>query len=151
MSSQGGQPAASPRRRKSTWPFCLSAPRGDNAELKYQAEGVLESLSGRLFQLKNVHLASASAVESASKKDSVDKIARDLGVTLIVQGAVQGSGDGIRIALTLEDVAAKKRLWSQEFSGPRKDVLTLEDEIYKKLVAALDLKLGAEDLARGAT
>src|SRR5262249_15529425 len=58
---------------------------GENVELKYQAEGVVESLSARLFQLRNVHLASPAAVESASKKDSVDQIARDLGVTLIVQ------------------------------------------------------------------
>src|SRR5262249_45441028 len=51
---------------------------GDDAALKYQAEGVVESLSAKLFQLKNVHLASAAAVETASKKESVDAIAQEL-------------------------------------------------------------------------
>jgi tetratricopeptide (TPR) repeat protein len=124
---------------------------GDDAALKYQAEGVVESLSAKLFQLKNVHLASATAVETASKKDSIDKIAHDLGVTLIVQGTVQGAGDKISIAVTMEDVAAKERVWSQEFSGLRQDLLTVQDEIFTKLVAALELKLGNEELARGAT
>ncbi len=102
------------------------------------------------FQLKNVHLASATAVEAASKKDSIDKIAHDLGVNLIVQGTVQGAGDKISIAVTMEDVAAKKRIWSQEFSGLRQDLLTVQDEIYTKLVNALELKLGNEELALGA-
>jgi serine/threonine protein kinase/Flp pilus assembly protein TadD len=143
-----GSSGSAPEKYMAILPFRAL---GDDAKLQYQAEGVVESLSAKLFQLKNVHLASATAVESASKKDSVDKIARDLGVTLIVQGSVQGAGEKISIALTLEDVAAKKRLWSQEFSGLRQDLLTVQDEIYTKLVAALDLKLGNEDLARGAT
>ena len=119
---------------------------GDDAKLKYQAEGVVESLSAKLFQLKNVHLASAAAVENASKKDSIDKIAHDLGVTLVVQGTVQGAGDKISIAVKLDDVAAKKTLWSQEFPGLRQDLLTVQDQIYTKLVAALDLKLGNEEI-----
>jgi tetratricopeptide (TPR) repeat protein len=123
----------------------------DDAKLKYQAEGVVESLSAKLFQLKNVHLASATAAENASKTDSIDKIAHNLGVTLVVQGTVQGAGDKLSIAVKLDDVAAKKTLWSQEFSGLRQDLLTVQDEIYTKLVAALDLKLGNEELARGAT
>src|SRR5207253_7383865 len=77
----------------------------DDEKLKYQAAGVVESLSAKLFQLKNVHLASSSAVETASKKDSIEKIAHDLGVPLVVQGTVQGSGDKISITVKLDDVA----------------------------------------------
>src|SRR5262249_37646900 len=36
---------------------------GDDPKLRYRAEGVVESLSAKLFQLKNVHLAAAIAVE----------------------------------------------------------------------------------------
>jgi tetratricopeptide (TPR) repeat protein len=124
---------------------------GEDAALKYQAEGVVESLSAKLFQLKNVHLASAAAVETASKKESIDAIAQNLGVTLVVQGTVQSAGDKIRIAVKLEDVKAKKLLWSEEFQGLRQDLLTVQDGIYTKLVGALELKLGNEELARGAT
>lgn len=145
-----GGDAATPAQEKYMAILPFRAP-ADDAKLKYQADGVVESLSAKLFQLKNVHLASAAAVDTASKKDSIDKIAQDLGVPLVVQGTVQGAGDTIRITVTLEDVPAKKTLWSQEFSGMRQDLLTVQDQIYTKLVAALDLKLGNEDLARGAT
>jgi Flp pilus assembly protein TadD, contains TPR repeats len=65
---------------------------------------------------------------------------------------MQGTGDGkISIVVTLQDLTAKKTLWNQEFRGVQQDLLTVQDEIYNKLVAALDLKLGNEELARGAT
>jgi adenylate cyclase len=144
----GGAATPAPEKYMAILPFRAPA---DDAKLRYQADGVVESLSAKLFQLKNVHLAGASAVEAASKKDSVDKIAHDLGVPLVVQGTVQPAGDKINIVVTLDDVPAKKRLWTQEFSGMGQDLLTVQDEIYTKLVAALDLKLGNEDLARGAT
>jgi serine/threonine-protein kinase len=141
-----GAAAPAPEKYMAILPFRV----GDDAKLKYQADGVVESLSAKLFQLKNVHLASTSAVETAAKQGSSDKIAHELGVTLLLQGTVQGAGDKISIAVTMEDVAAKKRVWSQEFSGLRQDLLTVQDEIYNKLVAALDLKLDNEELARGA-
>jgi tetratricopeptide (TPR) repeat protein/TolB-like protein/tRNA A-37 threonylcarbamoyl transferase component Bud32 len=145
---QFGAAAPVPEKYMAILPFRAPA---DDEKLKYQAAGVVESLSAKLFQLKNVHLASAAAVETASKKDSIDKIAQDLGVPLVVQGTVQGSGDKISITVKLDDVPGKKTLWTQEFSGMRQDLLTVQDDIYNKLVAALDLKLGNEDLARGAT
>jgi serine/threonine-protein kinase len=145
-SSGGATPAQ--ERYMAILPFRAPA---DDEKLKYQAEGVVESLSAKLFQLKNVHLASATAAQNANLKDPIDKIAHDLGVTLVVQGTVQGSGDNIGITVKLDDVAGKKTLWSQEFKGLRQDLLTVQDEIYTKLVAALDLKLSNEEMARGST
>src|SRR2546422_6838635 len=40
---------------------------GDDEALKYTAEGVVESLSAQLLQLKNLHVASPSAVEADRK------------------------------------------------------------------------------------
>jgi serine/threonine protein kinase/Flp pilus assembly protein TadD len=123
---------------------------GDDATLKYVADGVVDSLSAQLAQLKNVYVASASAVETASKKDSVQKIAKDLGVNLVVEGTVQKAGDRVGIAINIEDVKNGRRVWGKEFSGLRTDLLTLENSIYSELVSALDLKPSDEDLARGA-
>jgi tetratricopeptide (TPR) repeat protein len=121
---------------------------GDQSSLGYIAEGLVEALSAKLFQLKDVKMASTAAVGKADANARLQKIARDLGVNLIVQGMVQGAGDKIRIIVNLEDVADNHRLWSQEFSGVSADLLTLEDQIYSKLVDALDLKPGSEELAR---
>ncbi len=124
---------------------------GDPASLGYVADGLVEALSAKLFQLKDARVASAAAVEKASKRDSLEKTARALGVNLLIHGTVQGTGEKIRIVVNLEDVAGGRRLWSEEFSGVTQDLLTLEDQIYSKMVAALDLKPTSEELARGAS
>jgi serine/threonine protein kinase/tetratricopeptide (TPR) repeat protein len=123
---------------------------GDQTSLGYVSEGLVEALSAKLFQLKDLRVASGAAVEKANKQQSLDKIARDLGVTLILQGTLQGTKDNLRVALNLEDVSAGRRLWTQEFSAVPQDLLTLEDLIYAKLVDALELKPGNEELARAA-
>jgi len=123
---------------------------GDEAALKYVAEGVVDSLSAQLFPLKDVHVAPPSAVEDAVKKGSVEKIAKDLGVNLLVTGTVQGAGDKVRIVIQVEDVKKGQRLWGGEFTALHRDILSTETSIYKQLVSALDLKPSDEDLSRGA-
>ena len=120
---------------------------GDQESLGYIADGLGEALSAKLFQLKDVHLASSTEVESVDSKQSIEKIAQHLGVNLVVHGTVQGTmqeGKVTKVSalLNLEDVAGRRRLWSGEASGVPQDLLTLEDQAYSKLTAALDLKPG---------
>lgn len=147
--SSGGSAAVSPRPIQYLAVLPFKAP-ADDPTLRYIADGVEDSLSAQLAQLKNLHVASASAVEGATKKDSVQQMAKELGVNLVVQGTVQRAGDKIGIAVHIEDVANGRRLWGKDFSGFRPDLLTLENSIYSEVVSALDLKPSDEDLARGA-
>jgi tetratricopeptide (TPR) repeat protein len=59
---------------------------------------------------------------------------------MIVHGMVQGSGKQLRIVVKLENMETNQLQWSQEFSGMSGDLLTLEDQIYAKLVDALKVK-----------
>ena len=120
---------------------------GDEQALGYVAEGLNEALSAKLFQLKDLHLSSNSAVEHVSDRDPTDKIARALGANLIVTGMVQGTPDNMRIIVNLDDVTSGKRTWTQEFSGVTKDLLSIEDQISGQLVTALDVKPTNEELA----
>jgi eukaryotic-like serine/threonine-protein kinase len=122
---------------------------GGGKSLGYVADGLVDALSAKMFQLQSVHVASSTAVEKATSKDQpIAKIARALGVNLILQGTVVGSPDKLRITLNLEDVAGNRRLWTQEFSGVTQDLLTLEDQIYTGLVQALELQPSSEEMAK---
>jgi tetratricopeptide (TPR) repeat protein len=121
---------------------------GEEKTLGYVADGIEEALATKLFQLKEVHLASSEAVEKVAAKElPVAKLAQQLGVNLVLQGMVQGNSERLRVTLSLDD-ATKGRLWSQEFSGIPGDLLALEDQIYGNLVTALALKPTNEELAR---
>jgi len=122
---------------------------GADPALKYEAGGVVDSLSAKLFPMKNVHLASAGAMDKIKATDPVTKIAHELGSKFIVQGTVQGAGDKIDIVLRLSD-ATGKELWTKDFPGVRQDLLTIEDQIYNSMVTALDLNPSDDVLARNA-
>ena len=122
---------------------------GDEKALGYVADGIQEALEAKLFQLKEVHLAASDAVDKAAIKDMpLSKLARELGVNLVLQGSVQGNSDKLRVTLSLEDASSGKRVWSQEFSGASGDVLALEDQIYGTVANALALKPTDEEQAR---
>jgi tetratricopeptide (TPR) repeat protein len=124
---------------------------GDDPALKDVADGVVDAVSAKLFQLKNVYVASDTAAEAALKQGTPEKIAKNLGVTKLVQGTAQGGGNNISLVVSLDDIAGKRNVWKQEFSGSIGDLLTIENQIYSKLAASLALKTTNEEMARGAT
>jgi len=121
---------------------------GDQQALGYVAEGLNEALSAKLFQLKDLRLADDNAVAKVSDKDPLQKTARSLGVNLIVTGLIQGDADKMSVIINLEDVADGKRMWTQQFTGVAKDLLTIEDQISGQLVVALNVKPSDEELAK---
>ncbi|MGA7081295.1 MAG: tetratricopeptide repeat protein [Terriglobales bacterium] len=122
---------------------------GDQKTLGYVADGIQEALAAKLFQLKEIHLASTDAIDKAVSKDlPLSKLARELGVNLILQGSVQGNSDQLRVTLSLDDATTGKRVWTQEFPGAAGDVLALEDQIYGNVATALALKPTDEEQAR---
>jgi serine/threonine protein kinase/tetratricopeptide (TPR) repeat protein len=122
---------------------------GADAALRYEAEGIVDALTAKLFPMKAVHLSSPTAVEKVNASDPVPKIAHQLGAKLIVQGTMQSAGDKIDIVMSLSD-ATGRQLWTKDFSGVRQDLLTIEDQIYNELVTALELKPSDEELTRSA-
>jgi tetratricopeptide (TPR) repeat protein/TolB-like protein/predicted Ser/Thr protein kinase len=119
---------------------------GDPASLGNVAYGVGEALSAKLFQVKDVRLTSPTETAKIDPKTPLPQVAKDLGVNLIVHGTVQGSSDNLRITVNLENLA-DDRHWSQEFTGVSGDVLTLEDQIFAKLVDALEARTTDKELA----
>ncbi len=139
-------PAPAPaQRRIAVLPFRVI---GEQSALAHVAAGIEEALSTQLFQLPALNVASAAAVERAATKDSLGAIARELGATLLISGTVQGAVDAVRVTVTLDDTDAGRRVWAQDFSGVQADLLTIEDQIYSRLIAALDLEPTSEQLAR---
>jgi serine/threonine protein kinase/tetratricopeptide (TPR) repeat protein len=144
LSSGTGTPQVEQGKYVAVLPFRVI---GDENALRYVADGLGEALSAKLFQVKDLHLAAASAVKNVDSTQPLAKIAHELGVNLIVHGTVQGSGDKLRIIASLDDVVAGRSIWTEEFSGVPQDLLTLEDQMYSKLISAMELHLSNQELA----
>ncbi len=58
-------------------------------------------------------------------------------MNLLITGTVQGTGENMRVIANVENVSGGQRLWSGEFSGASQKLLTIEDELYAKIVAVI--------------
>jgi eukaryotic-like serine/threonine-protein kinase len=135
-SSISGVPALSDGRFVAVLSFDIL---GDATQFGYLAQGIQEALTTKLFQLREIHITSADEAAKTDQKQPMEKIARALGANLLVRGTLQGGATKIRVSVHLDDVADKKRIWTQEFDSVTADVLTLEDQIYSQLIAALEI------------
>jgi len=122
---------------------------GTQESLRYVAEGLDEALSAKLFQLSGLHVVSAATGAKAGREKPLETVGSELGVNLAVAGVVQEAGDQIQVIVSLEDIAGKRKLWTQDFSAPRQDLLAVEDRIFAGLIVALKLQPGSDELARG--
>ena len=122
---------------------------GNQKDLRYVADGIVDSLSAKLAGLKNVYVAPANAVSIAVKQQDPAKIAQALGVKLLIEGTLtSGSNDAITITVTLDDTANKDQKLRQVFTGGRQDLLALEDQIFSKVIDTLDIEQSKEERAR---
>ena len=123
---------------------------GDPTNIGYVAEGLGDALSAKLFQLKEVHVASSEDAGKMDMKAPLPQIAKKLGANMIVSGMVQGSANQLRITVKLDNVAENKVVWNEEFSGVPADLLTIEDKIYGKFAEILESSSSAAgDIAAG--
>ena len=144
-SSSAGIPTRAQGKFVALMPFRVL---GDDQTLGYVAEGLKESLSSKLFQIKDVKLAPESVTSKFTDKDPVAKIARGSGSNLIVEGILQGDENKMAIIVNLLDASdGGKKLWSQQFTGTPKDILSIEDQLSGQLITALDVKMTNEELA----
>lgn len=123
---------------------------GDQAGLGYVAEGLHEALLAKLFSLNSVHVAPADATGNIPAKEPLAKIGTQLGANLIVRGMVQFGAGKMAVIVNLSDAASGRLLWTQEFGGVPADLLTLEDQIYTKLVTAMGVEQSSQEMASGA-
>jgi adenylate cyclase len=92
-------------------------------------------------------IARNSTFTYKGKPVKVQKVAEDLGVRYVLEGSVQRSGDRLRITAQLIDALDGRHLWAEKYDRVIKDVFELQDEITKKIITALQVKLTSGEKA----
>jgi eukaryotic-like serine/threonine-protein kinase len=111
---------------------------GDRSSLDYVADGIAEALTAKLFALSDVHVIASPSAKEADLTQPLERVAHNFGVNLLVSGTVQGSGENMRVIANVDDVSGGRRLWSGEFTSASPNLLSLEDDIYAKVVSAIE-------------
>ena len=109
---------------------------------EYFSDGMSEELLSLLCKLPQLTVASrTSSFSFKGKNVDMGKVAKQLGVDVILEGSVRRSGERVRISAQLIDAHSDRHLWSENYDRELKDVFAVQDEIAKNIVEALELSL----------
>ncbi len=111
-------------------------------EQEYFADGISEDIITGLSKLRWFFvIARNSSFVYKGKADDVKRVARELGVRYVLEGSVRKGGNRVRITAQLIDASTGSHIWADRYDGELTDIFALQDEITKKVVAAIEPKL----------
>ena len=118
-------------------------------EQDYFADGIAEDLITDLSRLSGLFVVARNS-SFAYRDRSMDlrAVGEELGVRYLLEGSVRRVGDQVRINAQLIDSSSGGHLWAERFDGSMSDVFRLQDEVNRKIVAALEVKLTVADEQR---
>ena len=114
---------------------------GDTEQESF-ADGISEDIITGLSKLRWFFvIARNSSFAYKGKTIDVKRAARDLGVRYVLEGSVRKGGNRVRITAQLIDAATGNHIWADRYDGELTDVFALQDDITRKVVAAIEPKL----------
>jgi eukaryotic-like serine/threonine-protein kinase len=122
-------------------------------EQEYLAEGMHDALItnlGQLAGLKRV-IARGSVLRFKGTTEPPQVIARELGVSGLITGAVLRSGDRVRVTAQLIDPATQAQVWAHSYEASLRDVLSLENDIVTAITREIKVALTPQEKTRLAT
>ena len=118
----------------------------DDKANAYFAEGVQNEILTKLAAVRDLKVISrTSTAKYQSKPDNLKTVAQELGVSTVLEGAVQKAGDKVRVNVQLIDARGDAHLWAKSYDRDFKDVLQVESEVSQEIAEALRANLSPNE------
>jgi TolB-like protein/DNA-binding winged helix-turn-helix (wHTH) protein/Tfp pilus assembly protein PilF len=111
---------------------------------EYIADGMTEEMITQLGGLDPEHLgviARTSAMRFKGTQKSAAEIARELGVSYLLEGSVRHVGDRMRITAQLIQASDETHLWASDYDSDLSNLLQLESDIAAVVASQVRVKL----------
>ncbi|MEO9894269.1 helix-turn-helix domain-containing protein [Aurantibacter sp.] len=121
-----------------------------NPDLEYISDGMTDAIISRLTKIKAIkNVIPFTSIQSYKKSDkSLKDITQELGVTNILQGNLQISGNQIRVNLQLIHGSSNFHLWSEEYTKEWKsdEIFQLQSEVVENIASNMNAVIAKEEL-----
>ncbi|MFN5168714.1 MAG: tetratricopeptide repeat protein [Cyclobacteriaceae bacterium] len=115
---------------------------GDQKSDEFFSDGLTEDIITQLSKIASLKVISrASTFSYKTSEEPLESIAAGLGVSSILEGSVQRSGDALRVRVHLFDVRTRNSLWAETYDRKVTDVLELQSEIARDIAQSLKANL----------
>jgi TolB-like protein/DNA-binding winged helix-turn-helix (wHTH) protein/Tfp pilus assembly protein PilF len=125
-------------------PFRDFSSAADNA---YLASGFHEDILTKLAAVDGLQVTSRTSVERyAGEKETpqIGVIARELGVSHVLEGSVRRDGDQLRLTVQLIEASTDGHLWAETYDRDLGDLFAVQSEVASEVASQLSLELNEE-------
>jgi len=113
---------------------------------EYFADGMTEDLITDLSKISNLTVMSRTSTSGyKGRQIDIREVGKSLGVRYVIEGSVRKVGDQVRINAQLIDATTGGHIWAERYDGPLDDIFGLQDQVLKKIVASLALRLSESE------
>ena len=124
----------------------------DDPEQEYFSDGLTEEIIAALSSVPKLFvIARNSTFTYKGKPVKVQQVSEELGVRYVLEGSVRKGGDEIRITAQLVDAINGHHLWAERYDRNLSDIFAVQDEITKKIITAMQVKLTEGEQVRTAS
>ncbi|MCM8556670.1 TIR domain-containing protein [Sphingomicrobium sediminis] len=113
-----------------------------DGEQEYFSDGITEDIITDLSRLSGLRVVSRNTA-FAFKGQIVDirNLAKELGVSHVIEGSVRKAGDRVRISAQLIEAINAEPIWANRYDRNLDDIFAIQDEISSAIVDALKIEL----------
>src|SRR5246127_720198 len=121
----------------------------DDKQNTYFADGVQDQILTNLGRVSDLRVISHTTVRQykSGEPRNLREIAKQLGVTHILEGSIQRAGDRLRIAAQLIDARTDSQVWAETYDRTAADLFAIQSELAQSIVAQLQAKLSPQQKA----
>jgi TolB-like protein/Flp pilus assembly protein TadD len=135
----GATPAKAATKGLVVLPFANLSPDPEN---EFFADGLTEEVIADLSGISALRVISrTSAMRFKGSGKDLRTIAGELNVRYVLEGSVRRAGSSLRVTAQLVEVDTDSQVWAEKYSGSIDDVFAIQEEISRKIVKALQVKL----------
>src|SRR5947208_8686706 len=122
----------------------------EEKENAFFADGIQDELLSNLSKIKDLKVISRTSVMQykTAITRNLREIARQLGVSNVVEGSVRRSGNHIRVSVQLIDALTDRHIWVQNYDRTLADSLALQGELATEIAAGVGTTLSPQEKAR---
>jgi TolB-like protein/Tfp pilus assembly protein PilF len=139
-------PRASARKMDKSIAVLPFENRSDDKENAYFADGIQDDILTNLSKIGDLKVISRTSVAPyRDKKINVREIGKALGVSAILEGSVQKSGNRVHVTVQLINALDDEHIWSEGYDRDLTDVFAIQTDLAKKIAQELHAKLSPSE------
>ena len=115
------------------------------SDTQWFCDGVVEDIISNLSKIEGLRVISRTSTERYKERiKSIPKIAKELGVSHIVEGSIRKEGNRVLITAQLIN-ANDNHLWTENYNEKLENIFQIQSDVSKKIVHQLNIAISPEE------